>query len=499
MKRQPLLLGLDVGTTHIKGILFDPQAAAVTASARMDTPGYEPRPGWREHDPATLWDRVRACIRQLTTGLEAHQRIEGVAAASMGEAGALYDAGGRPLCPIIAWHDPRTAPQRDWWTSRGDPYDLYRVTGQHLTHIFGANKLLWIRQHWPEAWEAAAAWRCVEDAINWHLCGAHATDYTMASRTMLLDQEKGIWAAALLDEAGIPAHWLPELGPSGRMVGAVSPGAAAETGLLQGTPVAAGGHDHLCAALACGCIGPGDFLDSMGTSDALLWITDAFRPSRALYDLGYSHYRHTVPGAFLVQGGLDTGGAYLQWAARLLGLEGAADLAELAAGAEPGAGGVTALPFLLGRGTPRRDHHLRAALAGLTPEHTQAQVARACVEALGHWLGENVEALSGLLGQQPGAIIATGGGNALALVPQVKADATGIPVRAPDLAESAALGAALLAGMGSGRYASAQEAQAALRYDTRTYPPDPDRYALYTRLRAGQYAPLSEALHGWHR
>ena len=500
MRDYPFLLGLDVGTTHTKGVLLDPQVGRIVAEQRVPTPSYEPRPGWREYDPMALWSSARSCIRTLMETAPPSGYVAALAIASMGEAGTLYDDHGHALCPIIAWHDPRTRPQRDWWAKARDGYELYDTTGQHPMHILSACKLVWIRDNWPAAWRQARYWRCIEDGIVWQLCREHATDHTIASRTMLFDQRLGAWAEELLQAAGVSASMLPALHPSGHIVGRVTSEAAGETGLAEGTPVVTGGHDHLCAALACGCIAPDAFLDSAGTSESMLWITESYAPTRELYALGYSHYRHTVAGTYVIQGGVDTSGAFLAWTAKLLGLktDPVGHLIEMATASTPGANGVIATPFLLGRGTPYRDASARAALVGLGATNAPADVARAALESLAYWLAGNLEALRQLRGKSPEAIIATGGTNRSSFLCQLKADVTGLPVQAPDLPEAAALGAALLAGMGISIYASAREAHAALSYGSRQHTPDAERHLAYKRLRRQRYDVLNESLRPFH-
>jgi sugar (pentulose or hexulose) kinase len=488
-----LLLGLDVGTTHTKGLLYDPASGAVIAQQRVQTPSNEPRPGWREYDPQAIWASVRECIRALSGSAAAARRVAAVAVASMGESGALCDAQGHPLGPIIAWHDSRTTPQRDWWAAHLDPFHLYQLTGQRLTHIFGVNKLLWQREHCPDLYARSAKWLSIEDQALQRLSGALATDYTIASRTMLLDQRRGAWAAELLDLAGLPADLFPAIHPSGTAVGQVTAAAAQETGLPLGAAVVTGGHDHLCAALACGATRPGAFLDSTGTAEAMLWIRERFDPTPELFALGYSSYRHVAPGAYVLQGGLDTGGAFLEWSARLLGVS-VGEMLTLAEQSAPGAGGLVALPFLRGKGTPRREPRMRGAFANLGMEHSRAELARAAVESLGFWLRANLEALGGLFGQRPAEIIVTGGVNRSPFVCQLKADITGLPVLAPEIEEGAALGAALLAGLGAGLFASAEEAQASVRARAARYLPDGERHALYVRYAQEEYAPILRAL-----
>ncbi len=500
---EALLLGLDIGTTHIKGVLYAPQRGQVVAQARAHTPTVSPCPGRHEHDPNALWAEARTCLRQLAAAVPPGGRVAAVAVASMGEAGTLYDAAGAPLHPIIAWHDPRTRPQRDWWAAQVAPYDLFRRTGQHLSHIHSVHKLMWLRETYPDRFARAASWLGVADMALWRLCGVRATDCTIASRTMLFDQAAGDWCRELLEIAGIPLELLPCPHPSGTVVGRVSAAAAAETGLAPGVAVVTGGHDHLCAALACGYARPMQVLDSAGTSEAILWLRDAFQPSPEMFALGYATYRHVVPGLFVVQGGLDAGDAFLDWTAQMLGLapasERVARLLALAAEVAPGAEGVVALPYLLGKGVPQRAPEARALFAGLELRHGRREVARAAVEATAYWLRSNLDALRALLGAAPDAVIGTGRGNGAALVAQIKADVCGLPFVVPDIAEGAALGAALLAGIGVGVFASAAEAHASVRAGATRYLPDAARHAVYQAHYARVVRPLMDAIYEYYR
>ena len=235
-------------------------------------------------------------------------------------------------------------------------------------------------------------------------------------------------------------------------------------------------------------------LDSGGTAQSILWIRDRYDPSPEVYRLGYSTYHHVVPDSFVLQGGLDSGGGFLDWSARLLGLEPAeervAQLVSLAAQSVPGANGVVALPFLLGKGAPHRQPAARGLIGGLRMSHCRADIARACVEALAFWLRDNLDAMHALLGREPAEIIGAGGVNRSPLLCQIKADVAGLPFTVPQIEEGAALGAALLAGLGVGLFPSAEAARASVRAGVSRYLPDAGRHAAYDRHYREEYQPL---------
>lgn len=270
-----VLIGLDIGTTNTKAVAFDPTSGRVITVVSIPTRSLSPAPGWTEIDPEELWQGVTTCLRQVVTQVEAP--VLGIGVSSMAEAGVPLDTEGKPLYRIIHWHDPRTEPQLRRTLAHFGPPHLFRVTGQAPRHVYSLYKLLWLREHEPDAFAALHRWLCISDYVAWRLTGVAATDFSLASRTMLLDQRKRQWSAEMLDYAEIRPEQLPELAQAGTEIGRVTAGAADQTHVAAGTPVVIGGHDHLCGSLAAGAVSPGQVVDSIGTAEGLVIPTPSFR------------------------------------------------------------------------------------------------------------------------------------------------------------------------------------------------------------------------------
>jgi len=485
------LLGLDAGTTSIKAWLYDAASGRPVGGAAQPTPVVSPRAGWAEHDPAALWQAAAGSIRTALAGAPEARPIAALAIASMGEAGVPLDQHGAPLGPIVAYYDTRSAPYVEWWGARIDPAALHAISGQVLRHVFGAMKLLWLRDAHPEVFARMRRWLSVGDYLIRQLAGVDATDRTLASRTMLFDQRTRSWSSELLGIAGLPADLLPPVYPSGVVVGHVSADAAAQTGLTAGTPVATGGHDHLCGGLAAGVLAPGQALVSFGTAAALLAPSARFYGGGTVFEQGLSCYCYVDGESYVVQGGLSAAGAALAWLARLLrGSAEPGDYAALeraAAETPPGARGLVCLPHLRGSGTPERDQNSRAAFVGLRETHGPGDMWRALIESLACWAWRNITAVEAATAQPIERLTLIGGAARGALLSQALADITGRVVEVPDIAEASALGAAILAGRAVG-------VPLAATTSVRHVEPNARRAAWYDRFRRDVYAPLYAAL-----
>jgi len=489
----PYLLGLDAGTTSIKAYLYDAQSGQLVAGASRPTPVAHPRPGWAEHDPAALWQATADSIRAALNAAPSGEPVAGLAVASMGEAGLPLDEHGHPLYPIMAYYDPRADQYAAWWRARVEPQHIHAISGQVLRSVFGVMKLMWLRDAQAALFARTRRWLSVGDYLIWRLAGVYATDHTLASRTMLLDQRSRDWSHELLDIAGLPIALFPPVYPSGTRVGTVSTIAAAQTGLPQGTPVATGGHDHLCGALAAGVVAPGEALASFGTAAALLAPTTRFHGAGAVFAQGLSCYCSVVTDSYIIQGGLSATGAALDWLARLLRgsttAEDHAALDQAATASPPGAHGLICLPDLRGSGTPMRDSASRAALVGLRDNHTPGDVWRALIESLAYWARENIAAISAATGRPLQRLTLIGGAARGPVLPQALADITGCVVALPAISEASALGAALLAGRAVGSPMTTPEPGPA-----RLIEPDQRRAARYDQIYREIYAPLYTAL-----
>lgn len=486
---EELLLGIDVGTTNCKAVLFDLDGRP-RAAGRVATPCHFPRPNWAEFDAEELWRAVVAATRQAL-GQVAAPHVRAAAVASMGESGVLVDAGGRPLGPIIAWHDSRTIPLQRRWAEQVGAGPTFAACGLAPDPIFGAFKLMWLRDHAPAAYAAAARWLHVADYIAFRLCGAQATDYSLASRTMLFDIARRRWSGELIDRAAIRPDLLPELVPSGTLLGGVGAAAAEATGLEVGTPVASGGHDHVCAAFAAGVNAPGACLDSIGTAEAVFLPLDAPRLTEPVRQTGMAFGAHVARDRYYALDGLWTSGAAVEWAARALlpalaSEEAYARMQSAAAQAPAGSLGVYFLPRLAAGD--------RGAFVGLTAGADTGALIRAVYEGLCYEWRRYLEAMTGALELLPTAIGATGGGTRSELWMQIKADVLGQPVRVLEVDESVALGAALLAGLAAGVFADERAATATSARVGRVVAPDAARAEFYERRYREVFLPLAAAL-----
>src|SRR5215213_1540257 len=269
-----LLIGLDIGTTNVKAIVYEPDGRAV-ARAGIPTVTHYPRPTRAYYKPDELWSCAVRALREAAAQLDDPRRIAGIAVASMAEAGVPLNSDGEPVYNAIAWFDRRTIPQRDWLGRQISEDVLFARTGLSLQPIWSLCKLLWIKENEPDVWKRSVCWLNIADFVAYRLSGEPATDWSLASRTLAFDIRQRAWDHDILKAAGVPAEMMAPVVASGTRIGSVTPEAAAATGLPAGAAVAAGGHDHVCGALAAGVVRPGQILDSMGTAEALFVALDA--------------------------------------------------------------------------------------------------------------------------------------------------------------------------------------------------------------------------------
>lgn len=488
------LLGLDVGTTGCKALLFDGDGTLL-ASASREYAVDLPRPGWAEQDIERVWVLAQEAMGEAIRSA----RVVEVAAIGLsvhGEAVTPVDAAGRPLRPTILGMDTRTERENDWLREHVGAEFLVGRTGMPVHTINTLPKLLWIRDHEPEVWRAAAGFLLVEGFLVQRLTGRVATSECLASRTQLFNTVEGGWDPAILGAVGLDERGLGELLPSGSSVGRLRDGLVGALGLRRAPLVVTGGHDQACGALGAGVTRPGLACVSTGTAEVVEVALPAPVLEPALADAGLSVYRHVVPDVYLAMTLNQSGGLSLRWfrdqfcepqldVATANGRD-AYELILAEAPIEPT--NLMVMPHFAGSGTPKLDPSSRAAIVGMTFATTRGEVARAILEGLTFELRSNLDLLA-LEGVAVGTLRAIGGGARSPLWLQLKADITGIPVARPQVTEAAGLGAALLAGVGAGVFASAADAADRCLRIEETRTPDPVarlaydvRYAIHQAL-----------------
>jgi xylulokinase len=504
------LVGIDLGSTSLKAVIYDLDGQAVASGSRpteRHNP-YPDHPEWTVWLPEQIWGGTAAAVRDAVAQLSDPHRIRGVAVTGMGMDGVPLDADGKWLYPFISWHDPRTALQLNWWEQHIGADRTFRSGGNTLWRFSTALRLLWMAEHEPEILARTAKWLLIEDFLNFMLCGRQATDYTMASCTLLFDQRRLDWSDEILQLAGIDRRLLCDAYPSATPLGEVSAAAAEATGLPAGTPVVLGGHDYLCGALPVGAFKPGVVLNVTGTWEIVLTAIPEPVLTPEVQQTGMTVEAHVARDRYAAWGGA-VAADMLEWYRREYGLEarlraereGGTDWDHLmaeAAAAPPGARGVMFLPHMSAAGCPVVDACALGAFVGLSNFVTRGDIQRAIIEGLDYQFLDIVNVMESGLGTKPARFVAVGGAVRNRFWMQNKADVVGRPIEVPAVEEATPLGAAILAGIGVGVYKDEQDAFERVGKPGTTYQPDARlaaRYAEWFQVYKQLYPTLKPVSH----
>jgi len=495
----PYLLGIDVGTGGTRAIVIDETGRIAGSATDEHVPFASPRTGWAEQDPRDWWRAAQGAI----AGALRKAGVGGDAITAIGFSGQMHgsvmlDERGEVVRPALIWCDQRTDRQCREITEKVGAQRLIQLTSNPALTGFTAPKLLWVRDHEPDAWARVAAVLLPKDYVRYRLTGDRATDVADASGTLLFDVAGRRWSKEMLDELELSAGILPRAYESPEVTGSVSSAGAEATGLRAGTPVVAGGGDQSAGAVGMGIVRAGAVSATIGTSGVVFAATD--RP--ALDPKGRVHtFCHAVPGRWHIMGVTQGAGLSLRWfrdqfpsSASIEGPgRGDRPVAPAASSVDPydrltdeaatvpaGADGVLWAPYLMGERTPHLDPHARAALVGLAASHTRAHVVRAILEGVAFSLKDSFSIFEEM--QVPVERVRLGGGGARsALWRQIQADIYGYPVEIVEAEEGAAYGAALLAGVGGGVWRTVEDACDAVVRVATTIPPETGNRDLLAR------------------
>lgn len=497
MAGRSALIGVDVGTTNIKVAAFDITGTVVgVASKPIDAE--RPAPGCGEYDPEVLFDTVCALLRQVSDELGDRHVVEGLAVASMAETAFPLDGSGRPLRNGLAWWDERGREYSDELAERCGQAWWYGRAGMHLSPLVGVTKMLWLRNDDPELFSHMRAWLNVADYIVYRLTGKMATDRSLGSRLCLMNVAEGEWSDELLSETGLDSDVFAPLVDSGQRVGVLTAEMAERTGLTSGTPFGAGGMDHPVAAFGAGIARPGDVLDSMGTSEALLGVTDHVVIEPNLAALRYQQGIHVVPGSNYVLAGMATAGSAIEWLYSTLWggeLEGRdyGRILDAMRDSPPGSGGLTFLPYLLYLPPGLEPNSGRGALLGVSTATTQADIVRSLIEGVAQSVRFMLDSLARDFGVDRSRALAVGGGTKNAPMMEIKAALFGGSVRV-GRGEAATRGAAMLGGVAAEVFDDHHDAVASMVAPTETVSADAALVETYERLYLDRFLPTQQAL-----
>ena len=491
-----VVLGIDASTTATKAVLVDETGAVLGVAASEY--GFEvPQPGWSEQSPDLWWDGAGAAIRSVlaSTGV-AGDDVVAIGLTGQMHGLVLLDEADAVLRPAILWNDQRTAAECDAIRAAVGPERLIEITGNDALTGFTAPKLVWVRDHEPEVWGRVAHVLLPKDYVRLRLTGEYAMDKADGAGTILFDLAVRDWSPEVLAALEIDPAWMPPTFEGPVVTGVVTAEAASATGLRAGTPVVAGGGDQAANAVGVGVIDPGSMALSLGTSGVVFAATD-----RPLHEpRGIVHaFCHAVPGRWHMMSVMLSAAGSLRWFRDALapGMD-FADLVAPAAEVPPGSDGLLFLPYLTGERSPHPDPLARGAFVGLTVTHDRRHLTRAVLEGVAFGLRDGLDLMTAAGLPAPDQIRASGGGTASPLWRQILADVLGAEIATVDTTEGAAYGAALLAAVGAGLYATVEAAAASLVTAIPVAAPGPDtsRYAEAHATFRTLYPALAPIFHG---
>jgi glycerol kinase len=456
-----VVIALDAGTTGVRAFAVDESGTAVGFRYREFTQHF-PRPGWVEHDALEIWQAIVGTTAELISSLQ--QPVAAIGITDQRETIVAWDRRtGLPRHRAIVWQDRRTAARCDELAEAGHLPLVREATGLVLDPYFSGSKVEWLLTHGGVQVDDDLAIGTIDSWLLWNLTGGevHATEPSNASRTMLLDIRTLEWSPELCDLFGVPAHVLPEVRPSSGRFGVTHE----SSGLPAGIPISGIAGDQQAALFGQACFAPGDTKNTYGTGSFVLMNvgTECPAPAEGLLTTVAWTIPDGVGGTrtdYAFEGAIFSTGSAVQWLRDGLGvISSSSEVGPLAASV-PSTDDVYFVPAFTGLGSPWWDPYARATLVGVTRGTTKAHLARAVVESMAYQTRDVVDAMCERSGREVAGLRADGGAAVMDLLLQLQADQLGVPVRRPVVQETTALGAAYLAGLAEGVWASTDDIEA---------------------------------------
>jgi len=453
------VMGIDVGTTGCKVVLFETKQKTIKRAYeeyKIDVP----RSGWAEQNPEVWWSATKRCIRKVLTSFAINPKnVQAIGLCGQMHTHVLLDGTLRPLRAAITWMDQRSVRQVEKLKKEPGNKFIFDNTANFPTTTYTLPQLLWVKEREPEVFARARKVVIAKDYVKFKLTGRLSTDLSEASGTLFFDVCRKKWSVEMLKILGLSENFLPELTCSTDIIGKVTPGVARQTGLKSGTPVVSGAGDCAAEAIAEGVIEEGQTGTVIGTAGVIYVCTTKPFPDPNLRLLCWSH---AVDGRWMTLGVMQTAGSSLRWFRDNFGKEemelatsGKKDVYEIfnqmAQRIDPGCGGLIFLPYLMGERSPHWDPDARGVFYGFSMGHTKAHFIRAIMEGVAFAIRNNAEIIENL-GVKIKRVYTVGGGSKSRLWRQIQADVMGKVIVRTNLEEEAALGAAILAGVGVGLY-----------------------------------------------
>ena len=485
-----VILAIDQGTTSSRAVLFDANGHAI-GSAQREIEQHYPHPGWVNQDAAHIWEVTREVTQRVIreTGVDV-ATIAGIGITNQRETTVLWDrATGEPVAPAIVWQSRQTSPLVDEIAARGKTKRYQKITGLVPDAYFSATKIAWLLAQDDTLRRRAEAgeicFGTIDSWLIWKLTGGrtHVTDYANASRTMLYDIRTLAWSDELLADLVIPRAILPEVRGNSEVLAETDP-------VLFGRaiPIAGVAGDQQAALFGQTCFVPGEAKNTYGTGSFLLMQAGTSVPTSQHQLLSTIAWGIDGVIEYALEGSIFVTGAAVQWLRDGLGIIRDASEVEALAASVPDTGGVQFVPALAGLGAPYWDAEARGTIVGITRGTTRAHIARATLEAIAFQSRDVLEAMQADSGIALEELRVDGGAVRNDLLMQIQADVLGVPVVRPKMIETTVRGAAFLAGLATGVWATREDLRATWEVDRRFVP------TLSAREQEARYADWKDAV-----
>jgi xylulokinase len=476
------LMGIDVGTTGCKAVIFS-ETGKILSSAYREYQYLSPEAGWGQLESRKVWEKIKETIAESVANCS--ERVTALAVTSLGESVVPVTGNREILGDSLLLFDPRGDEFLEDLGNRLDDETLYRITGNTLGSPYSLSKLMWIKRHWAEVYEKSDVFLFWSGFVAFMLGAEPAVDYSLANRSLLFDIDRTDWSDRLLTWSSLDRNKLPKAVPSGTVIGRVSRRAAEELGLPEGAVICAGAHDQCANALGSGVTEAGSAMFGMGT---YLCIVPVFakRPAPAvMIERGLNTEHHAHPRAF-VSFIYNQCGSVVKWFRDTFAAE---EHRKAQAGGEDvynrlfselpdDLSSVVVLPHFAFMGPPKFISDASGVIAGLRLSTSRGDVLKGILESSIFSLKESIATLPGA-GIHIDRYRAAGGGSRSGTWIQVCADILDCSFERTDVTEAGALGSAVLAGTGTGVFSSLEEGTAATVRTRDCFEPNPSKASLY--------------------
>jgi len=468
------LLGIDIGTSSCKAAVFGADGGIIGSRSREYAVQY-PEPGYAQQNPVDWWEAVCGAVRGIfADGGVKPSDIKAVGADGQSWSAVVVDKNGRVLFDSPIWMDTRASAVCEEVGRLIGEKAIFGLCGNPFAPTYTTPKLIWFQRNYPYVFKSAYKVLQSNGYIVYRLTGKYSQDLSQGYGLHFFDMRKGVWDAGMAKEMGIDCSLMPDIVPCHGIVGNVTEEAAAQTGLLPGTPVVAGGLDAACGTLGVGAVSDGQTQEQSGQAGGMSICLETYKPHEKLIT-GF----HAVPDRWLLQGGSVGGGGTLKWLKEniLTGL-GFEDMSALAAQSPVGSGGIVYLPYMAGERSPLWDKKAKGVYFGLNYAHKRNDLIRSTMEGVAYSLYHNIQT-AGEAGAYVKNMNASGGAANSDVWMQIKADVTGKEIRSARSENATTLGAAILAGVAVGIYRDFQDAVNQTVRIKKVYTPNPENHEKY--------------------